>query len=355
MKAAALTALKTIEMVDVPAPRISGGKDVLLDVVTVGVCGSDVHYYNTGRIGSLVVKFPYRVGHEFAGRVVAVGPAVTRVKPGDLVAVDPLAWCGTCDQCLTGRFHTCRNQAFLGCPGQSDGCLCEQIVMPEESCFLVPEGMSADLAALAEPFTIGYYAAHLAGLLPDCTGAAGLEGKTVAILGAGPIGLCVMAACKAMGAAKAYLTDIREARVDFARTFGADGAGNPETENIVENILDAEPLGVDIAFECCGKQSAVDEAVELLKPGGKLMLVGIPEAERTSVIICHARRKELTIQNVRRQNECVEPALEMIAAGRVRIDSMMTHHYPLDRTAEAFEIVAGYADGVIKAMIHVKK
>ena len=355
MKAAALTGLKTIETVDVPAPELSGENDVLLDVITVGVCGSDVHYYNTGRIGSLVVKFPYRVGHEFAGRVLDVGTAVTRVKPGDLVTVDPLAWCGTCDQCQVGRFHTCRNQMFLGCPGQLDGCLCEQIVMPEASCFLVPDGMSADTAALAEPFTIGYYAAHLAGLLPECTGTKGLEGKTVAILGSGPIGLCVLAAAKAMGATKAYMTDIREARVEFAKNFGADWVGNPEQEDIVAAISEAEPLGVDVAFECCGEQSAVDQAVEILKPGGKLMLVGIPEDERTSVIICHARRKELTIQNVRRQNECVEPALELIASGKVQLDSMMTHHFPLDQTAEAFDLIARYADGAIKVMIHVKE
>ena len=135
MKAAFLTGICKIELGDVPSPTIQNETDVLLDVEVVGLCGSDMHYYRTGRIGEMVVEYPFITGHEFAGRVLEVGPAVTNVKVGQRVAVDPLMWCGRCDQCLSGREHTCRNQKFLGCPGQSPGCLCERIVMPAQSCF----------------------------------------------------------------------------------------------------------------------------------------------------------------------------------------------------------------------------
>lgn len=345
MQAAYLTDICKIELRDAPQPMLCGESDVLLDVEVVGLCGSDMHYYRTGRIGEMVVKYPFMVGHEFSGCVVEIGQAVTNVKVGQRVAVDPLLWCSQCDQCLAGREHTCRNQKFLGCPGQIAGCLCEQIIMPAASCFSVPDNVTAEQTALIEPFSIGLYAQRWGGEL---------AGKVVAILGAGPIGLCTMSACKAVGVKKVYMTDIRPQRVEFAKKFGADWAGNPESEDILAEIKKSEPLGLDVVFECAGMQEAVDQGVELLAPGGKLVVVGIPEEQRTSMIIASARRKELTFQNVRRQNHCIAPAVDMLADGRVSLDAMMTHHYSLSEIAEAFDVVANYKDGVIKAMIHVK-
>ena len=347
MKAAFLTDICKIELGQAPPPVLRKDTDVLLDVEVVGLCGSDMHYYRTGRIGNMVVQYPFIVGHEFAGRVLEVGQNVTNVKVGQRVAVDPLLWCGQCDQCLSGREHTCRNQKFLGCPGQIPGCLCEQIIMPAASCFPVPDNVSADQAALIEPFSIGLYTQRFGG---------DLAGKAIAILGAGPIGLCTLASCKAKGVdvRKVYMTDIRPERLEFAKKFGADWIGNPQSKDISAQIAKLEPLGLDVVFECAGEQETVDQGVELLTPGGKLVVVGIPEPERTSMIIAQARRKELTFQNVRRQNHCVQPAIDMIATGQVNLDSMMTHHYSLDEIVEAFDVVANYKDGVIKAMVHVK-
>ncbi len=345
MQAAFLTDICRIELGQAEFPALKNDTDVLLDVEVVGLCGSDMHYFRTGRIGEMVVQYPFIVGHEFAGRVLEVGRAVTNVSVGQRVAVDPLLWCGRCDQCQAGREHTCRNQKFLGCPGQIPGCLCEQIVMPSASCFPVPDNVSAEQAALIEPFSIGLYTQRWGG---------DLAGKAVAILGAGPIGLCTLAACKSAGVGKVYMTEIRPDRVEFVRKFGADWVGNPQTEDVTGEISRLEPRGLDVVFECAGEQATVDQGVELLAPGGKLVVVGIPETERTSMIIANARRKELTFQNVRRQNHCVEPAIDMIATGKVQLDSMMTHHFGLDDIVEAFDVVANYKDGVIKAMVHVK-
>lgn len=347
MKAAYLTGICKIELTQASPPVLQKDTDVLLDVEVVGLCGSDMHYYRTGRIGNMVVEYPFIVGHEFAGRVLEVGQAVTNIKVAQRVAVDPLLWCGECDQCLSGREHTCRNQKFLGCPGQIPGCLCEQIVIPAESCFPVPDNVSADQAALIEPFSIGLYTQRWGG---------DLTGKAVAILGAGPIGLCTLASCKAAGVdvRKVYMTDIRPQRLEFAKNFGADWVGNPQLENILTEIEKLEPFGLDVVFECAGEQETIDQGVELLAPGGKLVVVGIPETERTSMIIANVRRKELTFQNVRRQNHCVAPAIDMLATAQVNLDSMITHHFHLDEIAEAFDLVANYKDGVIKAMVHVK-
>lgn len=346
MKAAYLTGIRRVEVGAWPEPELPSDTHVLLQVETVGVCGSDMHYYRTGRIGEMVVRYPFLVGHEFSARVLRVGSAVANVRVGQRVAVDPLMWCGQCDQCRAGRENTCRHQRFLGCPGQADGCLCERIVMPAVCCFPVPETVTAQQAALLEPFSIALHARRLAGEV---------AGQSVAILGAGPIGLCLCQACRAAGAKTVYLTDIRPERVAFARRYGADWAGNPRTQNVSAEILAAEPHGLPVVFEAAGEQTAIDQAVELLAPGGKLLLVGIPEEDRISFPISTVRRKELTIQNVRRQNRCLPAAIELLCTGKIDLDPMVTHTFPLERTGEAFEIVADYRDGVIKAMIEVSK
>lgn len=341
-----LTGIKQIELRDIPMPEIKSPSDVLLKITAVGVCGSDIHYYKSGKIGSQVVKYPFIVGHECAGLVEKIGASVKRVAPGDRVAIEPAMSCGQCDQCLSGRPHTCRKLRFLGCPGQAEGCLTEYLVMPQECCYPVGQGMSAEQAALSEPLAIGYYAAKRA--LP-------LKGTHVAILGCGPIGLSVMVCARAMGAAQIFVTDLIKERLNIALAHGADWGGNPENEDIVEKISGQKPSLLDAVFECCGEQSALDQAIELLKPGGKLMLVGIPKTDRISVVIDKARRKEIFIQNIRRQCECLHPTLSLMEKGKLKADFMITHRFNFSETGKAFDLVAGYSDGVVKAMVNFSK
>jgi len=344
MKTVVLTGIRGMELRDAEMPKIQAKTDVLLKVGVVGVCGSDVHYYTTGRIGSQIVKYPFRVGHEFAATVHETGSLVTMIRPGDRVAVDPAMSCGECDQCRSGRRHTCRRLRFLGCPGQAEGCLAEYVVMPEACCFPLGRSMSLEQGALAEPLSIGLYATRLAGVLPAWK---------IAVLGTGPIGLSVILCAKALGVEKIYATDRIQARLDAARRAGAIWTGNPEKEDVRGAIADAEPLLLDAVFECCGQQEALDQAVELLKPGGRLAIVGIPETDRVSFSIDLLRRKEISIQNVRRQNECFQEAINLIESGKVKPDFMVTHRFRLEHAKEAFDLVASYGDGVVKAMIKV--
>jgi L-iditol 2-dehydrogenase len=344
VKAIVLTGIRRMEITDVPEPTIKKDDDVLLKVEVVGVCGSDVHYYETGRIGSQIVEYPFIVGHECAATVEAVGRGVTRVKVGDEVVVDPAASCNECDQCRQGRENTCRKLRFLGTPGQGNGCLCEYIVMPQSSCFSTDGAITLKQGVLCEPFAIGVYSVKQAQMPKKAT---------VAILGSGPIGLSCMAAAQAENAEAIYMTDKIKERMEIAKKAGAVWAGNPNKKDIVSEILKRQPVGMDVVFECAGQQETLDEAVELLKPGGKLMLIGIPRFERVSFIIDKIRRKEITIINVRRQNHCTQMAIDLIATGRAKIDFMITHRFKLEKTHEAFDTVAGYRDGVIKALIEL--
>jgi L-iditol 2-dehydrogenase len=343
MKSMVLTSIREMRMIEVDKPGILNPTDVLIRMKTVGVCGSDIHYYTLGKIGSQVVSYPFAVGHEGAGQVEKVGPGVTLVKVGDKVAIEPAMPCFECDQCLSGRHHTCRKLLFLGCPGQADGCLSEYIVMPETSCFPLAENMTYDDGAISEPLSIGVYAVRLANME--------IQHLKVGILGFGPIGMSVLLAAKARGASCFYVTDKLDYRCNMAVKSGAVWAGNPDQSDIVTQIKKNEPGLLDVIFECCGKQEATDQAIELLKPGGKLMMIGIPEFDRWSFPVDQLRRKEICIQNVRRQNHAVEETLSLLEKKMVDISLMPTHRFPFEKTKEAFDLVAGYRDGVMKAMI----
>ncbi|MGC9472051.1 MAG: zinc-dependent alcohol dehydrogenase [Bacteroidales bacterium] len=343
MKAMVLTGLNRIEIVDKPVPEIVRPDEVLIRMKSVGICGSDIHYYREGRIGSQIVQYPFTIGHEGAGIVEEVAGGVTRLKPGDRVAIDPAMPCYRCDQCNAGRYHTCRNLKFLGCPGQSEGCLQEYVVMPEDSCYRLPDNVTFDQAALSEPLCIGVYAVDLS--VP-------VKGVRIGILGSGPIGISALLAALAQGVENVYVTDKIEERLRIADEIGAHWTGNPDKQDVVSDILEREPLQLDAVFECCGKQEAVDQAVKLLKPGGKLMIIGIPPFSSWSFDVDDLRRKEICVQNVRRQNEVVEKTLHMISSGELRPGRMQTHNFPFTQVPDAFELVAGYRDGVMKAMIH---
>lgn len=344
MKAVVLTSLRQMELRDVPEPHIKEETNVLLKIEKVGICGSDVHYYETGRIGSQIVEYPFIIGHECSATVKAVGSSVIGVKAGDQVVVDPAVSCHECDQCRQGRENTCYNLRFLGTPGEGGGCLCEYIVMPEESCLPTKESITLEQAVLCEPLAIGVYSVKQSQIKKNAK---------IAILGSGPIGLSCMAAAQAQGAEAIYMTDKLDYRVEIAKRTGAVWAGNPERQDIVKAMLRREQLGVDIVYECAGEQDTFDQAVELLKPGGRLILIGIPLFERVSFSIDKIRRKELTLVNVRRQSKCTQTAIDLIASGKIDVDFMITHRFKPEQTQDAFDMVAEYRDGVIKAMVNL--
>ncbi|MBN1398434.1 MAG: alcohol dehydrogenase catalytic domain-containing protein [Bacteroidetes bacterium] len=344
MKAALLTEIGKFEIRQIPDPKIFNDTDVLVRIKTIGVCGSDIHYYKTGKIGSQIIKFPFIIGHETGGVVELTGNKVAKVKPGQRVAVDPAVSCGHCDQCTTGRENTCRKLLFLGCPGQLQGCLCEYIVIDEKSCFPIKDTTTFEQATLSEPLAIGVYSVDRSMIT--------LSADT-AILGAGPIGMSVFHALRARGNNNVFITDKIEDRLNFAGTLNPRWSGNPDRTDIVKEISKINPLLMDVVFECSGDPRAVIQAIDLLKPGGTLVIVGITETDEISFPIHELRRKEITIINIRRQAHCTQKAIDLLEQGKINMDAMATHHFSLEEIQKAFDMVAGYKDGVMKAIISI--
>ncbi len=342
MKAVVLTGVGRVEVRDVPKPEIKAPDDVLLKTAVAGLCGSDLHYFVSDRVGGEKVAYPAIAGHECSAVVEAVGSGVPALKPGDRVAVEPAISCGTCDQCRSGRPHTCRSLGFLGHPGEKDGCLAEYFVMPARNCIPLPAAMTMTEAMLAEPLSIALHAFRFW---------SGSANRTMAVLGSGPIGLCVLLEARQNGVREIYATDKVDERAEAARKAGAAWAGNPDRQDIVRDILARRPLGLDAVFECCGDQAALDQAVELLKPGGTLIFVGITITERVSFPSGRIRRKEIRIQNVRRQNRCLEHALELVGAGKIDLNFLATHTFEAEDAQKAFETAAFHLDGALKVSI----
>jgi L-iditol 2-dehydrogenase len=344
MKAMMLTGIRNMTMHDVDTPVVSRDKDVLVRVMAVGVCGSDVHYYVHGRIGSQVVDYPFTVGHECAGIVEKTGPMVTQHRPGDRVALDCAISCGVCDQCLTGRPNTCRRIRFHSCPGQGEGCLSEYILVPEENCFPISDSITMEEAAFSEPLSCGLYSVD--GSMP-------MEGARIGVFGCGPIGLSVLMSARVRGAERVYISEPLEYRRRHALELGATWAGDPRGDDVPGAILAQEPLGLRTVFECCGDNAALDLALEVLSPGGELVIVGIPDDQRISLDLNTLRVKEITVRTVRRQAGRTAAALRMMERGFVNVDALITHRFPFDDAKDAFELVSAYGDGVVKAMIMI--
>ena len=343
MKKVELIGIKEFRIVESQVPKIVNDDDVLLKIDTIGICGSDIHYYKEGKIGDQLVDFPFTIGHECSAIVKEVGRKVTRVKLGDLIAIEPVVSCHKCSQCLAGREHTCLNQIFLGAPGQLDGGMAGYLVMPQKNCYPVPENMDAEMATMVEPLSIGYYASQFVEKLDKI--------NSIAILGVGPIGLGVMLSLQACDFKNIFVTDKLDYRLEAAKKAGAVWTGNSYKQDIVPELKKINPDQFDIVFECCGKQEALDQAIDILKPGGMLLIVGIPEEDRISFNISKIRRKEISIQNVRRQNNAFQPVIDLLSSGKMSCTYMITHKFPFEQAGEAFDIVSNYKDGVLKALI----
>ena len=263
---------------------------------------------------------------------------------GQLVSVEPAIPCGECEHCQHGHPNICPNVRFCGTP-PIDGVFAEYAVMPAENCFPLPEGFTADDGALLEPLGIAIHTVDLAHLK---------VGQTVAILGAGPVGLMTAMVAKAAGAGAIYVTEPLAHRREFALKYVADAAFDPTKEDVVAAIMDAtDGRGVDVAFEAAGAAETPDQAAHVTRPGGKVVVVGIPTEDTMTMTASVVRRKGLTIKLVRRMKHTYPRAIRMVQKGIVDIKPFATHTFSLEEINEAFELVAGYKDGVLRAMIQV--
>jgi L-iditol 2-dehydrogenase len=303
-------------------PPTPGPGEALVRVEAVGLCGSDLHWFEEGGIGSSRIGRPIVPGHEMAGRT----------GDGRLVAIEPAIPCGRCALCLEGHSNLCPTIRFSG-QGEDDGSMREWMAWPERCLFPLPEIFTPADGAMLEPLGVALHAVDLAHVR---------TGTCVGVFGAGPIGLLCLQAAKAAGAARLVATDIasRPHRLEAARALGAEAfaaEGGREAKAILEAV---GGHGLDVAIEAAGVQAAVDAAAEAVRPGGRVVLAGIPSEERTSFEASTARRKGLSFVMVRRMRHTYPRAIALLAAGRVDLRSVVTHRFPLAEAAKAFEVAA---------------
>jgi L-iditol 2-dehydrogenase len=341
VKAARLYGPRQLQIDEVPAPRAGAGQ-VLVRVDAVGLCGSDVHYYCDGHIGPSVASEPLVLGHEFAGTVEAIGPGVEGLREGQSVAVDPAIPCGVCELCVEGHPNLCPSVRFAGTP-PIDGALRELLAWPARQVIPLPMGMSPAVGAALETLGVCVHAINL--------GQVRLADR-VAILGAGPIGLLLVRLARLSGAVEVFVTDSNPSRLPAARVMGADATIDVNQDDPVAAILRLTGgRGVNVTFEAAGALETPQQGVDILRPGGTLVIVGICPDDRIPLTATAPRRKGVTIKLSRRMKHVYPRTIALVEHGLVDLDQIISHHYPLDRTAEAFERLTEPATDALKIIV----
>jgi L-iditol 2-dehydrogenase len=310
-------------------PQLGPGES-MVQISAVGICGSDLHWFGEAGIGDDKLQKPLVLGHEFAG-VIAEGP-----QKGLRVAVDPAVPCKQCEFCLQGNPNLCTNLRFAG-HGLQDGALREYLTWPDGCLFPLPDSLSDADGAMLEPLGVAIHAVDLGKLK---------VGMTIGVFGAGPIGLLIQQVARLSGVSSVYMTDILPHRLEAARALGATKAIFAGNGSEIPEIMSATGgRGVDVAFEVAGENEAVEAAVAAVKPGGRVILTGIPADDRISFSASVARRKGLIIKLVRRMKFTYPRAIQLVESGQVDVQSIVTHHFPLEKAQEAF-IVAQRHEGL---------
>jgi len=321
-----------VESREQPVP---GPDEVLVRIAAVGVCGSDVHYFEHGRIGDFVVRKPLVLGHEASGVVVARGERATRHEVGQRVALEPGVPCGRCAQCRSGRYNLCPDVRFFATP-PIDGAFARYVTINEHFAYAVPDSMTDEQAALIEPLSVGLWAARRAEVKP---------GDTVLVTGAGPIGLLAVQAARVAGAARVVVTDLSQGRRELALRMGAVAALDPASEGAT-----LAGLGADVLVECSGAQQAVTVGMGALRGGARAVLVGMG-GDEVRLPMSALQVREITVTGTFRYANTYPAAIALVAAGRVELDPLITGRFGLNQVEQALTTGAGGA-GAVKAIVY---
>jgi L-iditol 2-dehydrogenase len=346
MLAARLHGPRDLLVERVPHPGAPGRGQVLLRVKATGICGSDLHSYLDARIGDTPIGGPLILGHEFSAVVEAVGPGSVDghfqpLKPGTRVAVDPAQPCGHCELCEHGHPNLCAHLAFCG-NYPYGGSLCEWMHMPARSCFPVSRKIDDEAAALLEPLGVAIHAVDFAKLR---------VGHSVAILGAGPIGLLILQIARLAGADPIFVTDKLPWRLKLAQKWGGTPIRYDRGAATRRVLKETQSRGVDVVIEAAWAEESVTQAAEMARLGGRLVVVGISGGNRLELPASIARRKGLTIIMSRRMKHTYPRAMRLAETGCVDLQGLVSHRFPLKITTEAFKLNAAYADEVVKVII----
>ncbi|MCL4378431.1 MAG: NAD(P)-dependent alcohol dehydrogenase [Actinobacteria bacterium] len=327
MKAAILEKQKHIVIKDIPIPKYTDD-EVLVRIKEVGLCGSDVHYYNEGRAGDFIIKKPIILGHESSGVVTEVGRNVKSLKKGDRVAIEPGVPCYKCDFCKSGKYNLCSDVKFMATPPYN-GSFTEYVNYDPNFLYKIPDSISFTKAALIEPLSVGYSCMLSAKIKP---------GDSICIMGAGPIGLACLEMAKIAGATKIIVTDINGYRLNLAKDHGANLAINILLDNLLKRIDSyTNSLGVDSVIEASGNENSVFDSIKVVNKGGKVVWVGVGK-NQLSIPYIDVIVKEISIEGIFRYKNTYKPIIALLEAKKLNLDGWVSHRYNLDEIQKAFDV-----------------
>ncbi|KAL3482892.1 chaperonin 10-like protein [Aspergillus germanicus] len=349
-----LRAIKDVAFEDRALTPLKDPYDVRIQIAQTGICGSDVHYWQRGRIGDFILQSPIVLGHESAGVVTEVGSAVTNLRVGQKVAVEPGVPCRRCDYCRSGSYNLCPDTVFAATPPH-DGTLSKYYTTQADYCYPLPYTMSLEDGAMVEPVAVAVQITKVGKVRAN---------QTIVVFGCGPIGLLCQAVSKAYAAKKVIGIDISRARLDFARSFGADGVfappARPEgveevewSEKVAGMIKETFGLGegADVVIEATGAQSCIQAGIHVAKKGGMYVQAGMGK-ENVVFPITTACIRDLTIRgSIRYTTGCYPVAVDLVASGKIDVKRLITNRYTFEEAEEAFELVRQGKESVIKVVI----
>lgn len=341
MKVAVMTGIGQMAFIERPIPQPQAN-EVLVKIEAVGICGSDLHYYEQGRIGGFIVEPPFVLGHESAGTVVQTGTAVTRLKVGDRVALEPGKTCGQCEFCKSGRYNLCPDVIFFATP-PVDGVFQEYVAHEASLCFKLPDSVDSVSGALIEPLAVGFHAVR--------RGEAAI-GQTVVIFGAGCIGLATLLALRAIGIHDVTVVDVLEKRLEMARRLGARHIIQARTANVPaagRGITGGR--GYDLAFETAGLELTTRQSVEMVKKGATIVLIGYSASGEMNLPVSMALDKELTLRTIFRYRHVYPIAIQAVADGLIDLGSIVTHSFEFADIARAMAESAHNKAEIVKAVV----
>lgn len=343
MKVAVMNGIGKMGFTERPIPQIEDN-EVLVKLEYVGICGSDMHYYETGRIGNYIVEPPFVLGHEPGGTVVEVGRNVKHLKAGDRVALEPGKTCGHCDFCRDGKYNLCPDVVFFATP-PVDGVFQEYVAHEADLCFKLPDNVDTMEGALIEPLAVGFHAANQGGAH---------IGQFAVVFGSGCIGLTSMMALKAQGVCNVYVVDIMQKRLDKALELGATGIINSAKENVIERINElTEGKGADLIIETAGTEITTRQSIYIAKKGATIVLVGYSKTGELTLPISLALDKELTFKTVFRYRHIYPMAIEAVASGKINLKGVVTNIFDFDDIQNAMDSSVKDKANIVKSVVKI--
>ena len=343
MKVAIMTDIGKIEYTqrDIPTPKPD---EVLVQLAYVGICGSDMHYFEHGGIGDFKVSPPFVLGHEPSGVVAEVGADVEHLKKGDRVTLEPGKTCGLCEFCKTGRYNLCPDVIFFATP-PVDGIFQEYTAHQADLCFKIPDHVGLKEASMIEPLAVGFHAAMQGGAK---------VGQTAVVTGAGAIGLVSLLALKAMGVTQVYVIDVLDNRLERAAELGATAVINGMKEDVVKKVMElTNGAGFDLGIETSGAQPATVQLIKATKKGGTIVLVGYSASGEMTLPVSDLLNKEITIKTVFRYRHIYPLAIEAVAAGNVDVKKLISHHFEFDDLQNAMDRSIKEKNEIVKSVVRI--